>query len=120
MIRFQLPILLNQSLIALVLLLIFNAGGSDSSSEMNQIAERYVKLVLAVGQHDQNYVDAFYGPEAWQAEAKAEKRSLDAIKQEGASLVEQLRKLKVSGAEEIVRLRHQYLIKQLESLVARV
>ena len=129
MIRFQLPTLLNQNLIALILLLIFNtgfiesaerAGGADSSSEMNRIAERYVKLVLAVGQHDQNYVDAFYGPEAWQSEAKAEKRSLDAIKQEGASLVEQLRKLKVSGAEEIVRLRHQYLTKQLESMVARV
>ena len=31
-------------------------------SPMNTIAERYVKLVLAVGQHDADYVDAFYGP----------------------------------------------------------
>ena len=31
---------------------------------MNTIAERYVKLVLAVGQHDADYVDAFYGPPA--------------------------------------------------------
>src|SRR5206468_12979210 len=28
---------------------------------MNAIAEQYVKLVLAVGQHDADYVDAFYG-----------------------------------------------------------
>jgi hypothetical protein len=96
------------------------ADQSNSASEMNRIAERYVKLVLAVGQHDENYVDAYYGPEAWQTEAKAEKRSLDSIKQNAASLIEQLRKLNVSTAEEIVRLRHQYLSKQLESLVARV
>jgi hypothetical protein len=87
--------------------------------EMNQIAERYVKLVLAVGQYDENYVDAYYGPEAWQAAAKTEKASLDTIKQDAASLIEQLRKSK-PGTEEILRLRQQYLTKQLEALVARV
>ena len=34
---------------------------------LNQIAEAYVKLVLAVGQHDPGYVDAYYGPPEWQA-----------------------------------------------------
>lgn len=87
---------------------------------MNRIAERYVKLVLAVGQHDENYVDAYYGPETWKAEARSEKRSLDSIKQDVASLIEELRKLDTSKAEEIVRLRHQYLSRQLESLTARV
>ena len=29
---------------------------------MNALAERYVKLVLALGQHDVDYVDAYYGP----------------------------------------------------------
>jgi hypothetical protein len=28
-------------------------------------AEQYVKLVLAVGHHDPDYVDAFYGPKEW-------------------------------------------------------
>ena len=37
---------------------------------MNTIAERYVKLVLAVGQHDADYVDAFYGPAEWKTEAE--------------------------------------------------
>ena len=32
---------------------------------MNEIAERYVKLVLAVGQHDELFVDAYYGDPAW-------------------------------------------------------
>ncbi len=43
---------------------------------MNTIAERYVKLVLAVGQHDPAYVDAFYGPAEWKAAAEAGKRPL--------------------------------------------
>ncbi len=32
---------------------------------LNQIAEAYVKLVLAVGQHDDSYVDAYIGPTEW-------------------------------------------------------
>ena len=43
---------------------------------MNTIAERYVKLVLAVGQHDADYVDAFYGPPEWKAEAERRKLPL--------------------------------------------
>ena len=46
------------------------------------IAERYVRLVLAVGQHDADYVDAYYGPPEWRKEAEASKaaaaRSIDA------------------------------------------
>ena len=32
---------------------------------MNNIAEAYVKLVLKIGQHDADYVDAYYGPDEW-------------------------------------------------------
>ena len=32
---------------------------------MNPVAERYVHLVLALGQHHPDYVDAFYGPAEW-------------------------------------------------------
>ena len=34
-------------------------------------ASDYVNLVLAVGRHDVNFVDAYYGPEAWKAAAEA-------------------------------------------------
>ena len=46
---------------------------------MNGIAERYAHLVLALGQHDPDYVDAFYGPPEWKTQAEKEKKSLDAI-----------------------------------------
>ena len=32
---------------------------------MDDLAAAYVKLVLAVGQHDPDYVDAYYGPQEW-------------------------------------------------------
>jgi hypothetical protein len=35
------------------------------SMSLDPIAERYVRLVLAVGQHDPVYVDAYYGDPAW-------------------------------------------------------
>ncbi len=36
---------------------------------LNSAAEGYVKLVLAVGRHDASFVDAYYGPGKWKAEA---------------------------------------------------
>ena len=38
---------------------------SELELKMNTIAEAYVKLVLKIGQHDADYVDAYYGPEEW-------------------------------------------------------
>src|SRR6266446_10631182 len=49
------------------------------ATAMNTIAERYVKLVLAVGQHDADYVDAFYGPADWKTEAERQKMPLREI-----------------------------------------
>ena len=37
---------------------------------MNALAERYVKLVLALGQHDADYVDAYYGPPEWRKDGR--------------------------------------------------
>ena len=34
---------------------------TQPDTDMNDLAERYVKLVLAMGRHDGDYVDAYYG-----------------------------------------------------------
>ena len=93
---------------------------ADALAQMSQMAERYVKLVLSVGQHDSDYVDAYYGPPEWQQEAKANKQSLDDIKQAAGSLIERLRRLDTARDPEMTRLRHQYLLKQMEALATRV
>jgi hypothetical protein len=86
---------------------------------MNEVAERYVKLVLAVGQHDKDYVDAFYGPPEWKSEADAKKRPLPEIASEASGLIARLQRLP-EPAEDMVRLRRTYLVRQLQALSARV
>jgi hypothetical protein len=88
---------------------------------MNALAERYVKLVLALGQHDADYVDAYYGPSAWRTEAETARRDLAGIDREASDVLAELESARpAADAEELVRLRHQYLTRQLESLRARV
>jgi hypothetical protein len=101
---------------------------ADPASGIDKIAERYVKLVLAMGQHDADYVDAYYGPPEWKTQAAGEQKPLDAIATEAAQLRDELGKLPATtpskdglGAdEEMKRLRREYLAKQLSALGARV
>ena len=58
---------------------LMSSGGAQAADAMNAVAERYAHLVLALGQHDPDYVDAFYGPAEWKTQAEKEKKSLDAI-----------------------------------------
>ena len=89
---------------------------------MNAVAERYVHLVLALGQHDPDYVDAFYGPAEWKTQAEKEKKSLDAIGAEAAELSATLAKTPdaATSGDEMLKLRREYLQKQISALAARV
>lgn len=43
----------------------FGCGDGEVASPenpLNAVAEAYVKLALAVGHYDDNYIDAYYGP----------------------------------------------------------
>jgi hypothetical protein len=94
-------------------------AASAARTPMNVLAESYVKLVLAMGQHDRDYVDAYYGPPEWKTEADQSKMTLDAIASKGQALQKELARLQ-PGADEVERLRHQYLERQLSALTARV
>ncbi|HEX4964074.1 MAG TPA: hypothetical protein VF173_24830 [Thermoanaerobaculia bacterium] len=111
----------------LLLLLLLLAGCAVSpatparkdSFDMNRAAESYVKLVLAVGQHDTDYVDAFYGPPEWRAAAEAHKRPLAEIRAEAESLITDVA-AHPPGDDELDHLRHAYLLRQLRSMTARI
>ncbi len=95
-------------------------AGKTDTTPMNALAERYVKTVLALGQHDKDYVDAYYGPPEWKREADASKLGLDAIAAQGRAVRADLSKLHGRAATSWSRLRHQYLDRQLASLDARI
>ena len=86
---------------------------------MNPIAERYVRLVLALGQHDADYVDAYYGPPEWKKAAESTKLPLDDIAAQTKSLQEAVAALPAPSSE-IEQLRVRYLERQLSALGARV
>lgn len=86
---------------------------------MNTIAERYVKLVLALGQHDAAYVDAYYGPPEWKADAERHTRALSEIDAEAAALIVEAG-VQPEGVDPLVPLRHAYLVRQLQALRTRV
>ncbi|MGE0463368.1 MAG: hypothetical protein AB7Q16_18555 [Vicinamibacterales bacterium] len=91
---------------------------------LGAVAERYVRLVLAVGQHDADYVDAYYGPAEWRAEADAGKVPLADLDAQ-ASAIE--RDLSATGQTppatadaELWALRRQYLARQLSAIRAKL
>jgi hypothetical protein len=89
-------------------------------NSLNHLAETYVSLVLALGQHDESYVDAYFGPPQLLEAAKTAKKPITEIGALAAHTIHELQSLDLKHEEEIVQLRHQYLRKQLQSLAARV
>jgi hypothetical protein len=86
---------------------------------MDRVAEEYVKLVLAVGQHDTDYVDAYYGPPEWRKAAESAKVPLAELGKRAADLTATLDKEPPPG-DELARLRLQYLKRQVASASARI
>jgi hypothetical protein len=77
-----------------------------------------VKLVLAVGQHDADYVDAYYGPPEWKP-AATDKQPLDRLTARAAELAAALGN-EPAPSDEMGQLRRRYLERQLASLSARL
>jgi hypothetical protein len=86
---------------------------------MGTIAREYVELVLAVGEHDDGYVDAYYGPAEWREAIREAVPPLDQIERRAAAAIDTLASTP-HPADELGALRHEYLGRQLEALAARV
>jgi hypothetical protein len=94
-----------------------------SADPFRELAIRYVKLVLAVGQHDADFVDAYYGGEDLRKEAEASKAPLATLATEAAALERDVAKAALPGWKddaELWRLRKQYLQRQTAAVGARI
>lgn len=78
---------------------------------MNLLAERYVKLILGIGHHDPNYVDAYYGPAEW----KPQKKELPELATDASVLANEI--ARVVGTDSY---RQNYLGVQTRSASARI
>ncbi len=110
--------------VALVAGVVTLSAQTPPADPLRPVAERYVKLVLAVGQHDADYVDAFYGPPEWRTQAEAAKTPLATVDSQAAALEVDLTKIGVAPPNkadaELWGLRRHYLTRQLAAMRARV
>lgn len=85
---------------------------------MDDAAEEYVKLVLAVGRHDPDYVDAYYGPAAWRTEMEDQQLSPSAIEGRATAVVAGLPAPGAPFDDDMEQRRVEYLRAQLGALIA--
>ena len=92
--------------------------------KMNKIAEDYVKLVLKIGQHDPDFIDAYYGPKEWKPEELKHDGSDTLIHkqldEETDSLLNEMDLLGSYNADELEKLRYRFLYKQLLAAKAKI
>jgi len=106
--------------LAAVLLLVAQARAvsADAGMDLGPLAEEYVRLVLAIGEHDANMVDAYYGPPEWRQDARDRKRSLESLDSDAGHLADRL--AKAAAPDDLSALRRRALGEQLASIRARL
>jgi len=87
---------------------------------MDTIAEEYVRLVLALGEHDPDTVDAYLGPEAWRDEMREAAPEPGEIHARVRAARQQLTAINLAEASSIDIRRHRNLDLSLQAISARL
>ena len=115
---------LGLALSAVLLAACATAPGGDRSAavegELNALAEDYVRLILEIGEHEDGYVDAYYGPAEWAAAAEANPRSVDQLTQAAATLTRELETVDAAGADEALVQRRKFLLAHISAAALRL
>jgi hypothetical protein len=98
--------------------LLFVACAHVPPASLDTHAREYVRLALALGEHDADWVDAYYGPPEVREAVKREALSLDGIHAAAAALRANVERVPVPR-ERIVALRRNYLLEQLTALITK-
>lgn len=91
-----------------------------SGDTLDAIARDYVALILEIGEREPGYVDAYYGPAAWQEAAKANPRTVPQLIQGAATLTARLNAVPTRGVEPVVVQRRKYLLAHVSAASARL
>ncbi|RXK53877.1 hypothetical protein ESB00_14260 [Oleiharenicola lentus] len=87
---------------------------------LDPLAESYVRLALAAGVHDGDYVDAYSGPTEWRTAAEAEKLPLAEVRSRLERLGAGLARVDAASFDRLQHMRHAYLAKQVQALSTRL
>jgi hypothetical protein len=103
-------------------LLVCVTAAAGDRTDVNDIAESYVKLVLEIGLYDDVYVDAYFGPSEWKPPESAKQDPFPAERLDGRvrELIERLAKIDAREFTPLEKQRRAYLGKQLSSAKAKI
>ncbi|MBU1383628.1 MAG: hypothetical protein KKG14_05335 [Alphaproteobacteria bacterium] len=86
---------------------------------LDLIARDYVALILEIGEHEEGYVDAYYGPAEWAAAAEADPRNVPQLVEGAAALTQRLNAVS-TGSSPDLRQRRAYLLAHVSAAAARL
>jgi len=99
----------------LVVALFLTVAAKRAPSPLDAIATDYVHLTLEAGEREEGYVDAYYGPKAWAAEAKAKPRDIATLRKDARALAQRLKSVSAKSLTADDRQRQRYLAAQLKA-----
>jgi hypothetical protein len=102
-------------LIALAAVLTLTGAAPKPPAPLDSVATQYVKLTLSIGQKEDGYVDAYYGPPVWAEAVKAEKRTNASLRDNADRLIGEVRAVPLEGLTRLERKRRAFLLAQLEA-----
>jgi len=96
------------------------AADGQQPAALDAIAREYVQLSLEAGEHEEGYVDAYYGPPEWAAAAKARARSVETLQADAARLRARALAVDPATLDQLSRKRRAFLIGQLRAAETRL
>ena len=110
--------------VTILLLFIALSCSTQKENDMQDIAEKYVKLVLKVGQYDSDVVDAYHGPEEWKPAKLSEEEKTNfpnnILIEEAKGLIEGLNSIDDESLSKLEKMRRNFLSKQLVAVQAKI
>lgn len=98
-----------------------DSDAPDSSRQLNRLAEKYVRLGLTIGQYDDAFVDAYYGPDSLRPTGgKAAVFPKDSLLRAVQELTAQLNSLVTKEKNDTLLARVRWINAQLTAFAGRI
>ena len=94
-------------------------AATDSGDPLDALARDYVRMTLEIGEREEGYVDAYYGPPEWREAARANPRTVPQLAEAANALAARAAAISVPGGSPEAR-RLAFLIAQLTAAQTRL
>ncbi len=103
-----------------VLFFAISASAVERRTMLDEAAQDYVHLVLEIGAHEKDFVDAYFGPPEWRIEAEAHPRNISELKAEADRIQSTLSAMDTSAQQLMEHRRNAWLKANVASARSRL